>query len=173
MTICWPGCLRRKTHETIRLSATLTTGDPVVPLTDDHPFDVRRLRIGSKLGQRRIHSGGNLVSSAFDLVRTAKELGRLSELQLAIDGCRVREELQERCRLLLQSIAAMADGDENTAGVAADELFRTRTSLMNHWKSETSISANRAWSTDGNDASLSVVWKNLSVKAERIVDLTE
>ena len=32
---------------------------------------------------------------------------------------------------------------------------------------------NRAYSTDGNTSSMSVVWKNLSVKAERIVDLSQ
>ena len=116
--------LPSESHDGIRLSAKLTPGDPVAPLIDDHPFDLQRLDRGRSLGQSRIHTGGNLVSPVFVLVHTAKELQQLAHLRSAIDRCDVRGELQERCRLLLQSVTAMAAGDETSAGDAADELYR-------------------------------------------------
>ena len=130
--------LPSESHVAIRVSAKLTPGDPVAPLIDDHPFDVQRADAGRRLKQSRIHVGGNLTSPVFDLVETAKELNQLGDLRLAIDRCTVQGELQERSKLLLQSIAAMADGDEKAAGVAADELYRkfsqqTFPSLAGRW----------------------------------------
>ncbi|MEO2013042.1 MAG: hypothetical protein ABGZ53_01590 [Fuerstiella sp.] len=126
------------THAAMRLSAMLTPGDPVVPLIGDHPFDVQRQSIGKALGQRRIHTGGNLVSPAYDLVRTAQQLGRLDNLRSLIDRCEATAPLQKRCKLILQCFAAMADGDEQAAGLAADQLslaYHTPTSpsMADRW----------------------------------------
>ena len=110
-------------HDSIRLSAKLTPADPVVPMLDDHPFDLERLRVGTTSGLRRIHTGGNLVSPAYDLVETAKELGRLQELLASVQGCTVHGEVQERCKLVLLVLTAMAMGEAEAAGSAADELY--------------------------------------------------
>lgn len=111
-------------HDAIRVSAKMTPGDPVTPLIDDHPFDAQRIRVGRTLGQSRIHTGGNLISPVFDLVQAAKEVQQLDDLRSAIDRCGASGEIQQRYRLLLRCITAMADSDEKTAGTAADELYR-------------------------------------------------
>lgn len=64
-------------------------------MVDDHSWDVARLRVARERGQRRIHTGGNFVSPAFDLIDVAKELGKLDELRCAVQACSVRGEVKK------------------------------------------------------------------------------
>ena len=70
-----------------------------------------------------VPNNGKLISPVFDLISTAKELGRLEELQESVESLRVIGEVQQRSRLSFLALIAMAKGDEEAAGLAADQLF--------------------------------------------------
>ncbi|MBC7968329.1 MAG: DUF1583 domain-containing protein, partial [Fuerstia sp.] len=115
--------LPSKSHSDFRLAGKQTQTDPVVPLIDDHPFDIERQRVGVERGERRIHTGGNLVSPALDLIETARELGKLDALRFAVQVATVNGEVQERCRLSMLAMIAIAKGDEEAARLATDQLY--------------------------------------------------
>jgi hypothetical protein len=115
--------LPSKNHTDFRLAAKQTQTDPVVPMIDDHPFDRERQRVGVERGERRIHTGGNLVSPALDMIETARELGRLDALRFSVQASSVSGEVQERCRLSMLAMIAIAKGDEEAARLATDQLY--------------------------------------------------
>ncbi len=115
--------LPSKSHSDFRLAGKQTPTDPAVPQIDDHPFDIERQRVGVERGERRIHTGGNLVSPAFDLIETARELGKLDELRFAVQMAAVHGEVQERCRLSMLAMIAIAKGDEEAAKLAVDQIY--------------------------------------------------
>lgn len=110
-------------HSNFRLTGKQTPTDPVVPVIDDHPFDIERQRAAAERGQRRIHTGGNLVSPAFDLIETAKELGKLDELRNSVRVSGVSSEVQQRCRISMLAMIDMAKGDAEAAQLEADQLY--------------------------------------------------
>ncbi len=109
-------------HAGFRLSAKLTPADPAPPLIDDHPFDLQRLQTGAQLRQSRVHTGGNLVSPVFDLLRTAAELDRLDELYAAVSNFDVVGEVQVRGRLSMLTMIEIAREGEGAAE-ESDQLF--------------------------------------------------
>ena len=115
--------LPSKSHSDFRLAGKQTQTDPVVPLIDDHPFDIERQRLGVERGERRIHTGGNLVSPALDLIESARELGKLDELRFAVQVSSVSGEVQERCRLSMLAMIAIVKCDEEAARLAVAQLY--------------------------------------------------
>ncbi|MEJ7592086.1 MAG: DUF1583 domain-containing protein [Planctomycetaceae bacterium] len=115
--------LPSKSHRDFRLAGKQTQTDPVVPMIDDHSFDSNRLHAGVERGERRIHTGGNQVSPALDLIETARELGKLDELRFAVQVSSVSGEVQERCRLSMLAMIAITKGDQEAARLASDQLY--------------------------------------------------
>lgn len=107
----------------IRLFGKLTPSEPVPPIAEDHPFDAARLRAAAELGQRRVATGGNLVSPVFDLIESARELSRLDELRAIVRARPVQSEVAQRGQLCLLALIEMARGDDVAAASAADQLF--------------------------------------------------
>ena len=68
-------------------------------------------------------SGGKLISPVIDLISTAKDLGRLEELQQLVNSLQPVGEVQQRSRLSFLALIAMAKSDEEAAGLVADQLF--------------------------------------------------
>jgi hypothetical protein len=112
-----------KLHREFRLFGKLTSTDPSVSAAFEDPADVTATQAGIDRSQRQIHSGGILVSPVFDLIAAAKEAEKLDELRLAVQTAAVTGEVQLRCQLSLLALIAMAMGDEEAAGNAADRLF--------------------------------------------------
>jgi len=70
-----------KDHSNFRLMADSTPTHPAPPVADAHPIDVvRSAALLNVSGAKRVAIGGNLVAPAIELVRTARELGRLDDL---------------------------------------------------------------------------------------------
>ena len=78
--------LPSKSHRDFRLAGKQTPTDPVAPLIDAHRFDLERQRAGVERGDRRIHTGSNLVSPTLDLIENAGELGKLDEASQFLVG---------------------------------------------------------------------------------------
>ena len=110
-------------HSSIRLFAKLTPAEPVPPIQDEHPFDQSRLRVAVEQGQRRVPTGGNLVSPVYDLMDIAQQLNRLDELRAEVQALQLAGEIPERGQLCLLALIEMARGDEKAAAIAADQLF--------------------------------------------------
>jgi hypothetical protein len=109
--------------DTIRLFAKLTTAEPVPPVQEEHPFDQSRLQVAANKGQRRVQTGGNLVSPVYDLIDIAQQLQRLDELRAEVLAQKVSGEVPARGQLCLLALIKMARGDEKAAATAADQLF--------------------------------------------------
>jgi tetratricopeptide (TPR) repeat protein len=100
-------------HPTYRLQAEFTPADA--------PLSTAREAIG-KLKASRSHPGGELISPAWELVRTAAELKKLDELSEALpSGVRDAPE-GARNLLALQIMLAVARGDDNAALAAIKML---------------------------------------------------
>ena len=107
--------LPSKTHRSMRLSVEFTPTNPVAPLVDDHPVDVRRRKTAERRGLRRVQTGGLLVSPCFDLIDAASELGRLDELRANVAAVPVRGEVSARRRLAMMALIDMARRDYEKA----------------------------------------------------------
>jgi hypothetical protein len=93
-------------HPTYRLQAEFTPVDPPLPTARE---------ANGKLKAGRSHLGGELVSPAWELIRTAAELKKLDELSEAVrSGVRDAPE-GARNLLALQTMLAVARGDDNAA----------------------------------------------------------
>lgn len=66
-------------HDTFRLCMDYAATHPA-PLLADDSFDQTRLNRAAELGLTRVETGGHIVAPALDLVRVARETGRLEEL---------------------------------------------------------------------------------------------
>lgn len=91
--------LPSESHNSIRLSAEFIPNDSLLA-----------------------HSGGTLVSPAFDLVATADQLNRLDELQRLIEATRFNEEIEQRNRLALLLLVHVQRGDIEKALTVFDDL---------------------------------------------------
>ena len=118
------GVLPSETHDTIRMTGAFTATRPVPDLIDDHPVDVQRLELGAAAQVRRIWTGGNLVSPAYDLINVAGELGQLDPLRERVESLEPEEELQIRCRLALLALIDLAREDLEGAAASIDGLDR-------------------------------------------------
>lgn len=112
--------LPSRTHDTFRLALDLTPTNPAPPARLEQPaFYAHRARI---IGGTRIPSGGRLVSPALDLVRAARELGRLDELRSRVSSSNPSNEVQQRCRLAMLIVIDLAAGNHDAAIKGLDEL---------------------------------------------------
>lgn len=114
--------LPSNTHDTIRLVGLQTATSPVPSQISREPQDVERLRLAAELGQRRISTGGILVSPAFDLLAVGSRLGRLEELKQSVLRFRPTSEHQQRCRLVFLALLGMKQQNTTAAGDAVDEF---------------------------------------------------
>lgn len=107
--------LPNENHPTIRLEGdfTATHPAPVVPIEND--IDVMRIQNANQSGQSRVQVGGNLIAPAFDLIRVAKELGRLDELRMRIEKAPAKTEQQQRSRFAMLMLVDLARGDAKNA----------------------------------------------------------
>ncbi len=113
-----PGKLNRE----FRLLGKLTSTDPPQSSASEHPIDAARIQAGRERNQRRIRTGGLLVSPVFDLIAAAREAGKLDELRFAVQAATVTGEVQQRCQLSLLAMIAIAKGDLDDAARSTDEL---------------------------------------------------
>ena len=113
-----------KLHLEFRLFGKLTPTDPPESEVAEHSIDVARVQAGTQLNQRRIRTGGILVSPVFDLIESAKEADKLDELRLAVQAAMVSGEAQQRCQLSMLAMIAIAKGDLTEAVHSADDLYQ-------------------------------------------------
>jgi hypothetical protein len=107
-------------HPTYRLQAELTPVDPPLPSAREAI---------AKLKSSRSHLGGELVSPAWELVRTAAALNKLDELESSL-AADVREAPEGARNLLaLQTLVAVARGDDNRATASLRLLLAQLQSL--------------------------------------------
>jgi len=103
--------LPSQTHPDYRAVAEFTPTDPSPLANELEPY-----RFTSQ-------GGGQLVSPVFDLLETAKELGRLQELQSQIETNLKRDEAhQASAGLSLLFLVSLERGDEKTATAAINQL---------------------------------------------------
>ncbi|CAK9115493.1 Tol-Pal system protein TolB [Durusdinium trenchii] len=104
-----------------------------------------------------------LVSPAFDLLDTAKQLGRLAELREQIAALPdSTDPIESRARAALLSMIGLQQNDQATANQAADQLYellpdRTPTSLNAMWPE--TLATWRAFAHLGYNESLAEVLK--------------
>lgn len=113
-----------KLHHEFRLFGKLTSTDPPESNASDHPVDVARIQEGIERKQKRIRTGGILVSPVFDLIAAAKEAGKLDELRFAVQAATATGEVQQRCQLSLLAMIAIAKGDLAEAARSVDTLHQ-------------------------------------------------
>ncbi|MFO1001612.1 MAG: DUF1583 domain-containing protein [Planctomycetaceae bacterium] len=113
-----------KLHREFRLFGKLTSTDPPESATSDHPVDVARIQEGINRKQKRVRTGGILVSPVFDLIAAAKEAGKLDELRFAVQAATATGEVQQRCQLTLLAMIAIAKGDLVEAARSVDDLHK-------------------------------------------------
>lgn len=113
-----------KLHREFRLFGKLTSTDPPESAASEHPVDLARIQEGIDRKQRRIRTGGILVSPVFDLIAAAQEAGKLDELRFAVQAATVTGEVQQRCQLSLLAMIAIAKGDLAEAARSTDELYQ-------------------------------------------------
>jgi hypothetical protein len=111
-------------HREFRLFGKLTPSDAPDSIISEHPVDVARILAGTQRNQRRIHTGGILVSPVFDLIEAAKETSKLDELRAAVQAVESQGEIQQRCQLSLLAMIAIAKGDLDEAARSTDELYQ-------------------------------------------------
>lgn len=97
--------LPHASHRTFRLLVNYTPVDQPLPT----------LSKSLKLSGTRQHTGGELISPALELVRTAAELKRLPELAELVRAADAEAPEAARNRLALLTAIALAHGDEATA----------------------------------------------------------
>jgi hypothetical protein len=106
------------------LFGKLTSTDPPESAASEHPVDVARIQEGINRKQKRVRTGGILVSPVFDLIAAAKEAGKLDELRFAVQAATATEEVQQRCQLSLLAMIAIAKGDLVEAARSVDDLHQ-------------------------------------------------
>ncbi|WP_425618770.1 DUF1583 domain-containing protein [Anatilimnocola sp. NA78] len=92
-------------HPSFRLQVDFTPVDQPWPALDKP----------SALKGVRQHTGGDIVSPALELVRTAAELRKLDELEMLVRDAESEVEESVRNRRTLQTAIAIARGDDNAA----------------------------------------------------------
>ena len=102
-------------HPTYRVDGGLTQTNPV-PVGDRKPETNL-----SKVGKRLV-SGGELTAPALDLVAVAGELGKLDELRALVEQSPGETLHDQRSRLVLQTLIALARRDEAAALAALRQL---------------------------------------------------
>lgn len=74
-----------RSRKTFRLNGHFSPLSPAVPIAEYTSEEAKRIDEAEQAGAGRILVGGSLFSAAFDLVETARELGKLDELYSRID----------------------------------------------------------------------------------------
>ncbi|MCI0359346.1 MAG: DUF1583 domain-containing protein, partial [Planctomycetaceae bacterium] len=114
--------LPSKEHPTFRLRADFTPTDPVPPTAADAQTS------------GPIHTGGEIVSPAAELVAAAAELGRLDELAKEIEAAASSQGMtkEERSVLALQLLLDVARKDDAAAGGRLKRLAALAKDLPPH-----------------------------------------
>ena len=115
--------LPSSTHRDFRMLGILRPENPVKVSWEDEAASRATVDAGSNRARHRVRTGGKLESPVFDLVESARILGKLSQLRDEVLSCEVEGEIQRRCQLCLLALIELARGDEEAAGRAADQLF--------------------------------------------------
>jgi hypothetical protein len=101
-------------HSTLRLALDFTPTHPSPPVSGEN--------VRLPAGETRVSTGGDLVAPALDLVKSARDLGRLDELRSQVDKIPVTGDQQRRSRLSMLALIDISSGDLNRARDAIDEL---------------------------------------------------
>ncbi len=100
------------THSDLRLTIDFTPTMPV-PSEDESMPETGR----------RISSGGELVSPAYDLIAVAVTLQRIDELRATLENLAPSTHEQKKCRAAFLAVVAMAESDFDRANKLLKQLF--------------------------------------------------
>ena len=105
--------LPSETHSDLRINGRLTPGVPSLaePATQTDQTPRQRHKVG-----------GRLVAPALQLLRAARKLGQLEDLQQRLQHYAPEGEVQQRARLTMLAATLMAAGQQEQAGVLVDDL---------------------------------------------------
>ncbi|NQV25531.1 MAG: DUF1583 domain-containing protein [Rhodopirellula sp.] len=111
------------THNSIRVGGLLTTTHLAPAENDWLPEDSLQTEQAERSGERRVQSGGRLLSATYELVATAASLNRLTELQDQVRKLKPKGVSQQRAQTALLALMALTVGDLQAAADACEELL--------------------------------------------------
>ncbi|HJT31031.1 MAG TPA: DUF1583 domain-containing protein, partial [Pirellulales bacterium] len=100
----------------IRLYGDSTPADPAPPVSES---------LGVKMPSdgRRVHTGGELVSPAIELVKTAQEIGKLDELKRQVETVPARDPATLRSQIALLALIALEGHQDDQAHERLSQLY--------------------------------------------------
>jgi hypothetical protein len=109
-----------------------TPVDPSPKAIGIDPRDAARVELARQEGERRVQTGGNLVSPALDLIAVAGELGRLQELRARVESSGGEQAATLRAKLAFLALIDIELGDFAAAHRDLDALYPLVESCTEH-----------------------------------------
>lgn len=98
-------------HSSLRLALDFSQTDPAPLTVPSNP----RNRPPEKFSAIRVHRGGELISPVLDLIHTAHDLGRLTELRKHVESIPMTTVLDQQKQTVFLSMIAIHMGDHDEA----------------------------------------------------------